>query len=370
VIFVKIYETDEPSSSLSYTDLLTQRYDDNASDLEVDADEQVAKAESIVDEEVIEDDTVDIDRMQDKLGAALTAIEQVNFGIAHEILSSLVKSEPEDAFDGEEYPDESDEPVDGKSVDSYFERMHLIIEDIKEDVSNYMKSDVENEVDDKQVVDSLDILSDAVKKSEKESKRSLVAKSISDGRIGGYAVLWGGDIQRDLEGEYFTDNTTELTTIYEAVKRVPLLYHHGLDDTIKTSVIGVVDTIIKDDLGLWYEAQLRMADGYESAIMNLLKEGKLRTSTQTLASAHSISKTGEILRWPIVEVTLTPTPAEYRMLAMPVDELKSFYNEIGCEDISCVLKAMQEEEHKNSDPGTEKVRLQLVLNQQRLALDL
>ena len=133
------------------------------------------------------------------------------------------------------------------------------------------------------------------------------------------------------------------------------MYHHGLDETLKTAVIGVVDTLIPDTIGLWYEAQLRMASEYEEAVKKLFSEKKLKTSTQTFPVARRVGKNGHIDRWPIVEITATPTPAEYRM--QPVETLKGAFTEIGYADIASVFKAKLGIDGDGSTQGAEKARM-------------
>ena len=155
-----------------------------------------------------------------------------------------------------------------------------------------------------------------------------VIKSLGNDRIGGYAVIWGDETKKDLSGQYFTPQTTELTTIFDTVGKLPWMYNHALDKTVKTKVAGVVDVMKSDSVGLWYEAQLKIADEYDTWIKKLLAEGKLKTSSQTFPSAFEYNKsTGEITRWPIVEVTGTPSPMEYRMPA--IENLKADYAEVG-----------------------------------------
>ena len=195
----------------------------------------------------------------------------------------------------------------------------------------------------------------------------MYIKSLGNNRVGGYAVLWGNDVRKDLTGEFFTPKTEELTAIYDTVGKLPFLYHHGLDEIIKTSVLGVVDTLKADSLGLWYEAQLKMAKEYEEYVKKLFGDGKLKTSTQTFPVARRVNeKTGEITRWPIVEITATPTPAEYRM--QPIEALKSAFQEVGCNDFACLLKKFGAEEIDGQ--GAEKARLLVSLESLRLESEL
>ena len=57
-------------------------------------------------------------------------------------------------------------------------------------------------------------------------------KTIAEGRVGGYLVVWGSHDSRDLQGEYFTPETELGLEWYD---RRPVLYHHGLDGDLKSS---------------------------------------------------------------------------------------------------------------------------------------
>lgn len=162
-------------------------------------------------------------------------------------------------------------------------------------------------------------------------------KSLGNGRVGAYCVLWGAPHIKDLTNEYFTVETSELTSIFDGVHRLPALYNHSLDSTMKSRVVGVVDTLKKDDVGLWYESQMKMSDEYDRMIMDMIQKGRLKTSTQTFPVARRVESDGRISRWPIVEITFTPTPAEPRMI--PIQQLKSAYLEIG-ENFESAAKAL------------------------------
>lgn len=131
------------------------------------------------------------------------------------------------------------------------------------------------------------------------------------GRIGGYLVTWGSEDQRDLYGEFFTPETY-LGLDWPLPVR-PLLYHHGLDETLKVRpVIGAIDTLKADEIGLWAEAQLDMAHEYVEQIKQLIQMGVEGFSSGTLPHLLSVDANGFIRRWPIIEGSLTVTPAEPR----------------------------------------------------------
>ncbi len=154
-------------------------------------------------------------------------------------------------------------------------------------------------------------------------------KALDDeGRIGGYLIVWGAPKRRDLQGEYFTPETDLALDWYD---RRPLLYHHGQDATLKSALVGVLDTLRADETGLWAEAQLEKRLRYFRALVGLVERGALAWSSGSLPQLREVADDGRILRWPIVEGSLTPTPAEPRQTE--IQSLKSAYAALG---LDCV----------------------------------
>jgi hypothetical protein len=82
------------------------------------------------------------------------------------------------------------------------------------------------------------------------------------------------------------------------------------------------------DNGLWYEAQLDMADEYAKMIYDLAKKGKLGFSSGAashMVDREKVGKSYEIKRWNLAEASLTPQPAESRNMA----SVKRYFDEMG-----------------------------------------
>src|SRR5688572_16294557 len=92
-----------------------------------------------------------------------------------------------------------------------------------------------------------------------EMHSAVKSINAAEGRIGGYLVVWGDSKLRDLQGEYFTRETDFALNWYAAR---PVLYHHGLDGQMKAAVIGRIDSLRVDEVGIWAEAQLDMHKRY------------------------------------------------------------------------------------------------------------
>lgn len=132
-------------------------------------------------------------------------------------------------------------------------------------------------------------------------------KALGEGRVAGYLVAWGSPDDKDLHGEYFTPETKLWAD--NGIPR-PMLYHHGLDGRLKAAVVGVINTLKTDDFGVWAEAQLDMRQEYARYIEDLVSKGALGWSSGSLPHLVDIAPDGKILQWPIVEGSLTPTPAQ------------------------------------------------------------
>ena len=168
-------------------------------------------------------------------------------------------------------------------------------------------------------------------------------KSDRLGYVKGYLVRFGDTKTADLEGDYFT-KATDYGFPMEEGKRVPLnvYYHHGMDAQVGKKSIGT-GFIKMDDTGLWYEAQLDLADEYGKMIAKLCKQGKMGFSSG--AAAHMVERksmgtAAEITRWPIAEASITPTPAEYRN---SVKSLEEYYGMGEMEDEEMTPEPMPEQ---------------------------
>lgn len=168
-------------------------------------------------------------------------------------------------------------------------------------------------------------------------------KSDRLGSVKGYLVRFGSPDATDLEGDYFTPQT-DFGFPIKAGQRVPLnvYYHHGMDKIVGKKSIGT-GYIKMDETGLWYEAQLDMADSYGEMIAKLCKQGKMGYSSGAaghMVERKSVGKASEITRWCIAEASITPTPAEYRN---SVKSLEDMYSMEPMEEEEMVMAPMPEQ---------------------------
>ena len=144
---------------------------------------------------------------------------------------------------------------------------------------------------------------------------TVTIKSVTDDTItvAGYGVVFGGT---DLDGETFGSDTDYMLDL---VPQKLVLYDHGQNSEVKHAIIGKIsaDGITVDDDGIWIEAELSKHAAYVQHIRKLAEKGVLGWSSGSVG--HLVSRAGKsIKRWPIIEFSLTPTPAEPRTLGVEV----------------------------------------------------
>lgn len=122
--------------------------------------------------------------------------------------------------------------------------------------------------------------------------------------FGGPAYLGGKDLSR----EYFTKRTDFCLDWYPTGVR-PVLYHHGLDKAVKVTPVGYMTGITMKDDGGWLQGQLDASNAYFAEVSKLIKAGKVGLSSGAMGHLVESEPSGEIRRWPVVEGSITPTPA-------------------------------------------------------------
>lgn len=174
--------------------------------------------------------------------------------------------------------------------------------------------------------DALTKIPDPIKSMKTFFSAELKAKE--NGIVEGYLVRFGNPNDTDLEKDYFT-KSTDFGFEFDGGQshKLGLYYNHGMDKVLGTKKIGYGE-VKMDDKGLWYSAQLNMADEYSKMIYDLAKKGQLGFSSGSashMVEREMMGKAYEIKRWALAEASLTPTPAEYRNKA----EAKRYFDEEG-----------------------------------------
>ena len=144
-------------------------------------------------------------------------------------------------------------------------------------------------------------------------------KSADDGELEGIAIPFGSADRKDLHGEWFTPRTDLCLEWFEVR---PALYDHGMDDAVKASVVGRVVDHELTDVGILGKTQLDRHNRHREAIAALVDAKALSYSSGAMAHLVQTSKSGEIARWPWVELDAHPHPREpvrHRGLCSQVD---------------------------------------------------
>ena len=131
-------------------------------------------------------------------------------------------------------------------------------------------------------------------------------KAVGDYVVRGRGIVYGG---QDLTGDRFT-KATDLGDTRSFVG-TPVYYDHGL-----SSIRGQIGTVkawtpVGDGIDVQIELDKRL--DYIDDVMKLVKSGALGLSTGAL-SHLVVRQAGELKRWVVGEISLTPTPAEPRTL--------------------------------------------------------
>jgi len=143
-------------------------------------------------------------------------------------------------------------------------------------------------------------------------------------KLAGYLVRFSDEKSPDLTGEFFDADTDYDIDDYPAQKST--YFNHGMDEKLGKRKLGSAKLTI-DEYGIWAETLLKERDEYEQFLSQLAADGKLAWSSGTaghLMDRRSLpSGATYIVRWPIVEASLTHTPAEYRNVVQPVKALSA-----------------------------------------------
>lgn len=148
--------------------------------------------------------------------------------------------------------------------------------------------------------------------------RDVVAvKSVGQDGIHGYTMLWGDPKLTDVEAEFFLPKTDFWDAVIGKSAK-PLTWDHALDPALKSSpIVGEILEWGDDDIGRWYNAQLKRAHAYRKAIDKLISGRNVGTSSDSVQQYVIREKAGKAVwlkQWPWFGSALTTTPAEPRML--------------------------------------------------------
>ncbi len=124
------------------------------------------------------------------------------------------------------------------------------------------------------------------------------------------AIPFGGPLKggKDTDHEYFSARTDIKPDWFP---QRPVIFHHGKDATVEDETLGTEDDLKLDDrLGWWATMWLNRQSDYFAFLEDMMQQGKAFGSSGPIAHlVKKDAKTGEILRWPHAEQSITLTPA-------------------------------------------------------------
>lgn len=182
--------------------------------------------------------------------------------------------------------------------------------------------------------------------------------------VGGYGHVWGDPQHKDLYGDYFTPES-DLMPDLVPVKLA--LFDHTMTTTPDgTRFDHPVGKALErwsraDSIGKWIQAILDKRAKYVDKVMELVERGILAWSSGSVPHLVKRAANGFLSRWPVIEYTLTPTPAEPRMT--DINRLKAAYKAAG-------LDLLVEEQVENAEGQNAKAETDKALKLARAKLQL
>lgn len=179
----------------------------------------------------------------------------------------------------------------------------------------------------------------------------------SDDLIEGLAIPFGGPFNgKDIDGEDFGPDTDFAFDLFPHGR--PTLYDHGTDPAMKATVQGrQTEYEVRPDEGVWAKVQLDKAAKYHATVKRMIDQGLLFFSSGSAPQMAAKNADGHITRWPWLELSLTPTPAN--TLAKPyavkmadfVDHAQAVGVDLSAAAVKAVLAAL--DERGDEDSGSE-----------------
>lgn len=119
------------------------------------------------------------------------------------------------------------------------------------------------------------------------------------------APFYGPKDGKDLQGEYFSPKTK---FYLEAFKSPLIVYYHGFDANKKRmwmpEIVGKTKKVWQDAKGVWVRVVLEKGKSLSEKIWNAAKKGLAVASSGTVSHLKRLAKDGEILSWPLAEVSI------------------------------------------------------------------
>lgn len=199
----------------------------------------------------------------------------------------------------------------------------------------------------------------------------LKAEQVNGSKWRVLAIPFGGPFGgKDLDEEFFSPRTDIKPDWFD---RRPAVWHHNLDKTMEADpVVGTQEDLEKPTKqGWWSTLWLNRSHQYWAEIDGLLRAGKIFGSSGSLPNfVKRDTKSGEILVWPYIEQTLTPTPANPYSVVTAVKAVDHF--DEACIGLSPAIRGLLSDlEGPTADlPGDLASAGELAAKRERLSGDL
>jgi hypothetical protein len=145
------------------------------------------------------------------------------------------------------------------------------------------------------------------------SPRRAAITALDDvlGEIEGYIHVWNPPGSVDEYGTWFDrESPPELALDFLPL---PVSYEHAMDKIVAKEIVGKIERLWFDDVGLRFSAQLNRASPFFQRIVNEIRAGKLATSSATAEHLSEFDADGRFVKWWLSELALTADPAENTM---------------------------------------------------------
>ena len=138
------------------------------------------------------------------------------------------------------------------------------------------------------------------------------------GRYGAMAILFTdpGNPEKDISSEYFS-NATDFANTDNS--RVPAMCNHGLPMGTEPIFKQFAETMFgmaqlkRLDNGIFGTITLDPANPLASALADLIEAGALKFSSGSGVQFVRRGQDGHITKWPVIELSVTATPCEFRL---------------------------------------------------------
>jgi len=180
---------------------------------------------------------------------------------------------------------------------------------------------------------------------------STAVKALGEWELEVLGVPFGTRDSKDIDGQFFSERTKAYLENYE---NVPVFYYHGNNPDGRTvqaepELIGKAEYARTDKQGHWFKVTLDSAKKLAKRIWEAAKNGIARASSGSLSHLVRVAQSGEILSWPVAELSLIDVgggrcPANPLAIATPV--IKAGYEQAGLQ-----YPVITSDEDDNANPA-------------------